>query len=76
VRSPETAAFLLAKTAKGIGHAGRPNLIQVFTNYEIGRRVVEHEQQGAKRAGRRNFPERSIGILIRIKPKRNTLLKI
>jgi len=25
--------------------------IQVLTNYEIGRRIVKHEQQGAKRAG-------------------------
>lgn len=27
------------------------DLIQVFTNFEIGRRIVEHEQQGAERAG-------------------------
>ena len=26
------------------------DLIQVLTNYEIGRRIVEHEQQGAERA--------------------------
>lgn len=26
------------------------NLIQVLTNFEIGRRIVEHEQQGAERA--------------------------
>ena len=25
--------------------------IQVFTNYEVGRLIVEHEQQGARRAG-------------------------
>lgn len=27
------------------------NTLQVMTNYEIGRRIVEHEQQGEKRAG-------------------------
>lgn len=27
------------------------NTLQVLTNFEIGRRIVEHEQQGAKRAG-------------------------
>jgi predicted nuclease of restriction endonuclease-like (RecB) superfamily len=27
------------------------NTLQVMTNYEIGRRIVEHEQQGDKRAG-------------------------
>ncbi len=27
------------------------NAFQVLTNYEIGRRIVEHEQKGAKRAG-------------------------
>lgn len=26
------------------------NTLQVLTNYEIGRRIVEHEQKGAKRA--------------------------
>jgi hypothetical protein len=26
------------------------DLIQVYTNFEIGRRIVEHEQQGAERA--------------------------
>lgn len=26
------------------------DLIQVLTNFEIGRRIVEHEQQGAERA--------------------------
>jgi len=27
------------------------NLVQVYTNYEIGRRILEHEQRGADRAG-------------------------
>jgi predicted nuclease of restriction endonuclease-like (RecB) superfamily len=27
------------------------NTLQVLTNFEIGRRIVEHEQKGAKRAG-------------------------
>lgn len=27
------------------------NTLQVLTNFEIGRRIVEHEQQGAERAG-------------------------
>ncbi|QEM69629.1 DUF1016 domain-containing protein [Geobacter sp. FeAm09] len=27
------------------------NTLQVMTNFEIGRRIVEHEQQGAERAG-------------------------
>lgn len=27
------------------------NLLQVYTNYEIGRRIFEQEQQGADRAG-------------------------
>src|SRR5271169_6463095 len=27
------------------------NLLQVYTNYEIGRRIFEQEQQGANRAG-------------------------
>lgn len=26
------------------------DLVQVYTNYEIGRHIVEHEQQGEKRA--------------------------
>jgi hypothetical protein len=26
------------------------NLLQVYTNYEIGRRIVEQEQRGADRA--------------------------
>lgn len=29
----------------------RVNTLQVLTNFEIGRRIVEHEQQGEKRAG-------------------------
>ena len=27
------------------------DIVQVLTNFEIGRRIVEHEQQGEKRAG-------------------------
>ncbi len=27
------------------------NTLQVLTNFEIGRRIVEHEQKGEKRAG-------------------------
>lgn len=30
--------------------ATRVNTLQVLTNFEIGRRIVEHEQQGAERA--------------------------
>ncbi len=40
------------------GNRGGP-LIQVYTNFEIGRRIVEHEQQGAERAeyGKKIFKE-------------------
>lgn len=31
--------------------ASTVNTLQVLTNYEIGRRIVEHEQKGKKRAG-------------------------
>jgi predicted nuclease of restriction endonuclease-like (RecB) superfamily len=31
--------------------AATVNTLQVLTNFEIGRRIVEHEQRGAKRAG-------------------------
>ena len=31
--------------------ASTVNTLQVLTNFEIGRRIVEHEQKGAKRAG-------------------------
>jgi DUF1016 N-terminal domain len=27
------------------------NTLQVLTNFEVGRRIVEHEQKGEKRAG-------------------------
>jgi hypothetical protein len=27
------------------------NILQVITNFEIGRRIVEHEQKGSRRAG-------------------------
>lgn len=30
--------------------AASVNALQVLTNFEIGRRIVEHEQKGAKRA--------------------------
>lgn len=30
--------------------ASTANTFQVLTNFEIGRRIVEHEQKGAKRA--------------------------
>ena len=33
------------------GAASAVNRYQVITNFEIGRRIVEHEQQGEKRAG-------------------------
>lgn len=33
------------------GVASVVNILQVRTNFEIGRRIVEHEQQGAQRAG-------------------------
>lgn len=33
------------------GAASVVNTLQVMTNFEIGRRIVEHEQQGKKRAG-------------------------
>jgi len=37
------------------------DLIQVLTNFEIGRRIVEHEQQGTERAeyGKRLLPDLS-----------------
>jgi hypothetical protein len=31
--------------------ASTVNILQVLTNFEIGRRIVEHEQKGEKRAG-------------------------
>ncbi|MDA8084262.1 MAG: DUF1016 N-terminal domain-containing protein [Nitrospiraceae bacterium] len=31
--------------------ASTVNTLQVLTNFEIGRRIVEHEQKGKKRAG-------------------------
>ena len=31
--------------------ASTVNTLQVLTNFEIGRRIVEHEQKGEKRAG-------------------------
>jgi hypothetical protein len=39
---------LILSARKAVVHS--VDLIQVFTNLEIGRRIVEHEQQGAERA--------------------------
>ncbi|SPD75136.1 conserved hypothetical protein [uncultured Desulfobacterium sp.] len=39
---------LILSARKAVVHS--VDLIQVFTNFEIGRRIVEHEQQGAERA--------------------------
>jgi predicted nuclease of restriction endonuclease-like (RecB) superfamily len=46
----------LVAEVRGLIHTARHaaattvNTLQVLTNYEIGRRIVEHEQKGAKRA--------------------------
>ena len=39
----------LIQAARG-GVASVVNTFQVMTNFEIGRRIVEHEQKGEKRA--------------------------
>jgi len=39
---------LILTARKAVAHS--VDLIQVFTNFEIGRRIVEHEQQGEQRA--------------------------
>ena len=47
---------LLIKEVRGLVQSARQavastvNTLQVLTNFEIGRRIVEHEQKGAKRA--------------------------
>lgn len=53
---PRTLGSLIAEV-RGLIHSARHmaastvNTLQVRTNFEIGRRIVEHEQEGAKRAG-------------------------
>jgi len=42
------------------GAASVVNTLQVMTNFEIGRRIVEHEQKGAKRAGYGDLVVRSL----------------
>lgn len=39
---------LILSARKAVAHS--VDLIQVFTNFEIGRCIVEHEQQGTERA--------------------------
>jgi hypothetical protein len=43
-RHPSACSFGPSDRGAGV------NLLQVQTNYEIGRRIVEHEQGGADRA--------------------------
>ena len=40
---------LILSARKAVVHS--VDLIQVLTNFEIGRHIVQHEQQGAERAG-------------------------
>ncbi len=52
---PDALAPLMAEVRSLIqsarhGVASVVNILQVMTNFEIGRRIVEHEQQGEKRA--------------------------
>lgn len=52
---PDEVATLIAEVRQLIqsarsAAASAVNTLQVRTNYEIGRRIVEHEQKGAKRA--------------------------
>ncbi len=42
------------------GAASVVNTLQVMTNFEIGRRIVEHEQKGKKRAGYGDLVVRSL----------------
>lgn len=51
-RGPAPLAPLVAEVRSLIQSARRPaastvNTLQVLTNFEIGRRIVEHEQKGA-----------------------------
>ena len=53
---PDGLAPLIAEVRKLIqsarhGVSSVVNTFQVMTNFEIGRRIVEHEQKGEKRAG-------------------------
>jgi DUF1016 N-terminal domain len=53
---PDDLASLIAEVRNLIESARRAaastfNTLQVLTNFEIGRRIVEHEQKGEKRAG-------------------------
>jgi predicted nuclease of restriction endonuclease-like (RecB) superfamily len=53
---PDELAALIADVRNLIQSARRAaastvNTLQVLTNFEIGRRIVEHEQKGEKRAG-------------------------
>ena len=52
---PESLSSLLTEVRQLIQSARRSvstvvDTFQVMTNFEIGRRIVEHEQKGAKRA--------------------------
>ena len=53
---------LILSARKAVVHS--VDLIQVLTNFEIGRRIVEHEQGGARRAeyGKALLKEISIGL--------------
>ena len=53
--NPDSLSPLIAEVRNLIQSARRGvasvvDTIQVLTNFEIGRRIVEHEQRGAKRA--------------------------
>ena len=55
IAKPESLSALLTEVRQLIQSARRSvstvvDTFQVMTNFEIGRRIVEHEQKGAKRA--------------------------
>jgi predicted nuclease of restriction endonuclease-like (RecB) superfamily len=55
-KAPDNLATLIAEVRDLIwsarhAAASTVNTLQVLTNFEIGRRIVEHEQKGQKRAG-------------------------
>jgi len=55
-RADDGVASLIAEVRRLIRSARSAaattvNTLQVLTNFEIGRRIVEHEQGGSKRAG-------------------------
>ena len=55
-RKPDDLAVLITEVRNLIqsarhAAASTVNALQVLTNFEIGRRIVEHEQKGEKRAG-------------------------